>query len=131
MLTYEQPEQATVRIGERIEGLGNRTVSESDRLRELLDEDGEPYVKNELGITWRYFSDPHTATESMDGTLIVTGLTAEQVIRATREDCHVTCIRLITEGRFEYTFSCGHGTVVEGDDRPMYCPRCGRKVRKA
>ena len=53
------------------------------RLVELLDERNEHYVVNDLGVTWSYYSDPHTATESMDGTLIVTGLTPEQVVEAT------------------------------------------------
>ena len=58
-------------------------TSATDELRALLDERGEDYTRNDFGITWSYYSDPHTATESMDGTLIVTGLTPEQAISAT------------------------------------------------
>ena len=58
-------------------------MTELERLKALLDQRGEPYVVNDFGVTWRYHSDPHTATESMDGTLIVTGLTARQAIDAT------------------------------------------------
>jgi len=55
----------------------------TDELKMLLKQRGERYVENGFGITWRYLSDPHTATESMDGTLIVTGLTPAQAIAAT------------------------------------------------
>ncbi len=58
----------------------NRTT---ELLRKLLDERGENYVHDEHTVTWSYYTDPHTATESMDGTLIVTGLTPEQAIAAT------------------------------------------------
>lgn len=58
-------------------------MSEIDGLKALLDERGEPYVVNDFGVTWQYHSDPHTATESMDGTLIVTGLTPQQAVDAT------------------------------------------------
>jgi len=55
----------------------------TDELRRLLDERGEDYVSDQHSVTWAYYTDPHTATESMDGTLIVTGLTPEQAIAAT------------------------------------------------
>lgn len=58
-------------------------MTATDELRRLLDERGEDYTRNDFGITWSYYSDPHTATESMDGTLIVTGLTPEHAIAAT------------------------------------------------
>ena len=78
-------------------------MTELDTFKALLDQRGEPYVVNDFGVTWRYTSDPHTATESMDGTLIVTGLTARQAIDATLgrvewydEDgtLHICCHRL-------------------------------------
>ena len=61
----------------------------TERLRAMLDERGIEYIENDFGITWSYYNDPHTATESMDGTLIVTGLTPEQAIEATlgRGEC--------------------------------------------
>ena len=58
-------------------------TSATEKLRRMLDERGEDYMRNDFGITWSYYSDPHTATESMDGTLIVTGFTPEQAIAAT------------------------------------------------
>ena len=69
-------------------------MTELEQLKALLDQRGEPYVMNDFGVTWRYASDPHTATESMDGTLIVTGMTARQAIDATigREECHTVAM---------------------------------------
>ena len=58
-------------------------VRQIDILKSMLDSRGEHYVENDFGVTWRYYSNPHTATESMDGTLIVTGMTARQAIDAT------------------------------------------------
>ena len=58
-------------------------MTATDELCRLLDERGADYIENDFGITWSYYSDPHTATESMDGTLIVTGLTPAQAIAAT------------------------------------------------
>ena len=58
-------------------------MSTTDELLRLLDERGEDYVSDQHSVTWAYYTDPHTATESMDGTLIVTGLTPEQAIAAT------------------------------------------------
>lgn len=58
-------------------------MSATDELRRMLDERGVEYVPNMFGITWGYYSDAHTAAESMEGTLIVTGLTPEQAIAAT------------------------------------------------
>ena len=52
-------------------------------LMKLLDERGVHYVHDGHCVTWSYYSDPHTATESMDGTLIVSGCTPEQAIAAT------------------------------------------------
>lgn len=58
-------------------------MSELDRLRELLLDSGKEFLDRSGDITIGYYTDdPHSATESMDGTLIVTGLTAEQVMRA-------------------------------------------------
>lgn len=59
------------------------TDNRTTELCKLLEERGEDYTRNDSSITWGYYNDPHTATESMDGTLIVTGLTPEQAIAAT------------------------------------------------
>lgn len=103
-------------------------TNEFERLRTLLDERGEPYVKNGFGITWRYYSDPHTAEASMDGTLMVSGLTAEQAIRATDKECSIEHIYLAGEGIWKYTLSCGHSVLANEHERPRFCQSCGRKV---
>ena len=110
-------------------------MTELDTLKALLDQRGEPYVVNDFGVTWRYGSDPHTATESMDGTLIVTGMTARQAIDATigRGECHETK----REGRgfygtgynsWVYELSCGHYFEWRYSSPPRFCPWCGRRI---
>lgn len=55
-----------------------------DELCRLLDERGEPYIRHgDDMVTWRYYTDPHSAIDTLDGTLQVTGLTPEQAIAAT------------------------------------------------
>lgn len=77
-------------------------------LREGLRKRGESWHKwpDEDSTTWQAYSDPHTATESMDGTLIVTGLTPAQAIAATlrNED---TYTREDVEGAFVSGYSLG------------------------
>lgn len=104
-------------------------MTATERLRELLDERGESYVENDFGITWSYYSDPHTATESIDGTLQVTGLTPEQAVAATlgTGTCHVITTKKLGD-LFGYRLSCGHSMVNPFDDHPDYCPWCGAKV---
>lgn len=58
-------------------------MSATDELCEMLTGRCEEFFVNDFGVNWRYYSDPHTATESMDGTLIVTGLTPAQAVIAT------------------------------------------------
>ena len=58
-------------------------MTATDELRKLLDERGVECIENYFGITWSYYADPHMAAESMDGSLIVSGLTPEQAIAAT------------------------------------------------
>lgn len=65
-------------------------MSELDKLRELLDEAGAGYLNRSSDITIGYYTDPHTVTEAMDGSLQVTGLTAEQVMRALGHSCNCT-----------------------------------------
>lgn len=114
-------------------------MTSTERLRAMLDERGESYVENDFGITWSYYSDPHTATESMDGTLIVTGLTPKQAIAATlgAGTCHDTgdpsdfccseCgVRMFTDTNETYTMIASDGrTIIK---RPNYCPNCGKRV---
>ena len=93
-------------------------------LREGLKERGESWHKwpDEDSTTWQAYSNPHTATESMDGTLIVTGLTPAQAIAATlgvveyrkpttlskleaeNAELREFCVRLNT-----FAFNCYHG----------------------
>lgn len=70
-------------------------MTATDELRRMLDEHGESWHKwpDEDSTTWQAYSDPHTATESMDGTLIVTGLTPAQAIAATLGDADAKCER--------------------------------------
>ena len=58
-------------------------MSATDTLCAMLADRCEEFFVNDFGVNWRYYSDPHTATESMDGTLIVTGLTPMQAVVAT------------------------------------------------
>ena len=58
-------------------------MSATDTLCAMLADRREEFFVNDFGVNWRYYSDPHTATESMDGTLIVTGLTPAQAVNAT------------------------------------------------
>lgn len=108
-------------------------MTATDELRRLLDERGIEYIKNDFGITWSYYNDPHTATESIDGTLIVTGLTPEQAVEATLG--RGTCENVgyyIDYTRFKCS-ACGYNGwtryAAYGEDRvPRYCPNCGREV---
>ena len=59
------------------------TMTELDHLRELLDEEGVSYLSHKGDITIGYYTeDPHSVIEAMDHSLQVTGLTAEQAMRA-------------------------------------------------
>lgn len=58
-------------------------MSAADTLCAMLADRCEEFFVNDFGVNWRYYSDPHTATESMDDTLIVTGLTPMQAVIAT------------------------------------------------
>ena len=124
-------------------------MTELERLKALLDERGEPYVENDFGITWRYTSDPHTATESMDGTLIVTGMTARQAIDATigrgecrlmridKEDCDTASDYMMsygsTLGVFDEVYVCQCGSMFghASEERPNFCPNCGTRIKGA
>lgn len=116
-------------------------------LREGLRKRGESWHKwpDENSTTWQAYSNPHTATESMDGTLIVTGLTPEQAIAATlgRGECKVDVLNTGDCAGYEcseyimHCNGCGHefGHVLYNEDgdvwmseRPNFCPNCGCKV---
>ena len=113
-------------------------MTATERLRAMLDERGVEYIENDFGITWSYYNDPHTATESMDGTLIVTGLTPEQAIDATlgRGECRKLppsgdAVCIVRKYGYEMEFGywrcseCG----CECFEGARYCMGCGRKVR--
>ena len=109
-------------------------MTATDELKMLLEQLGERYVENGFGITWRYHIDPHTATESMDGTLIVSGLTPQQAIDATlgRGECHVeTTESWLPAERYHRCKNCGAFFAVldaSSDIPPRVCPNCGRRV---
>lgn len=98
-------------------------MSSLDELGEMLADRCEEFFVNDFGVNWRYYSDPHTATESMDGTLIVTGLTPEQAIAATLgpKVCHMSYNEL---SNTSICLACGWRM----DGKPNYCPNCGAKV---
>lgn len=109
-------------------------MSATDELRRMLDERGESWHKwpDDDSTTWQAYSNPHTATESMDGTLIVTGLTPEQAIEATlgRGECRNNAPTyldfLCSECGFVHYRSDENDT---GDRNEWhFCPNCGRKV---
>lgn len=107
-------------------------MTATDELKMLLEQRGERYVENGFGITWRYLSDPHTATESMDGTLIVTGLTPKQAIAAT---LGAGACRNIAPSYLDFLCSeCGFvyyrndENYIGGGNDWRYCPSCGAMV---
>ncbi len=116
-------------------------------LREGLRKHGESWHKwpDEDSTTWQAYSNPHTATESMDGTLIVTGLTPAQAIAATlgrdQRNCHnisdFNPVDVFTCSECGSSFKVSQFKVdVDGvlDDEtefefvPKHCPWCGAKV---
>ena len=107
-------------------------MTEIDRLRELLDKAGVNYLNRSGDVTIGYYTDdPHTVTEAMDGTLQVTGLTAEQVMRALGQGtCHKVRVHKVIEDEMCCS-ECGRFLGFAGDiGAPLYnyCPNCGRKV---
>ncbi len=126
-------------------------------LREGLRKRGESWHKwpDEDSTTWQAYSNPHTATESMDGTLIVTGLTPAQAISATlgAGTCHNTQFAEMDEkagkkysmamtalrfggfmpedepAEFECS-ACGKTALIDWETLYdiRFCPLCGAKV---
>ena len=107
-------------------------MTELDTLKALLEQRNEPYVENDFGVTWRYTSDPHTATESMDGTLIVTEMTARQAIEATlgRVECRMEYREGWSNDELYPTeaYECSACGFIALDGKPKYCPECGARV---
>lgn len=119
-------------------------MSSLDELGEMLADRCEEFFMNDFGVNWRYYSDPHTATESMDGTLIVTGLTPEQAIAATLGvgtceadetdviKCWVKCEDKPSTERMEliHVMECSvcGGTYEHVNGSYEFCPRCGRRI---
>ena len=60
---------------------GTGVPSEARRLHEAFVRHGVEHYHSEGEVDWGY-EDPHTAIESLDGTLMVSGRTAEQVMAA-------------------------------------------------
>ncbi|MBR2684415.1 MAG: hypothetical protein IKE22_14260 [Atopobiaceae bacterium] len=92
----------------------------------LLDERGEPYIRHgDDMVTWRYYTDPHSAIETLDGTLQVTGLTPEQAIAVTLGAG--TCHEVEDEDTgFIVCSECG--AVHDENYTSYYCWCCGKKV---
>lgn len=111
-------------------------MTELDRLRELLDEMGVGYLNRSSDITIGYYTDPHTVTEAMDGSLQMTGLTAEQVMRALGlGTCHMreTTLPFVSDshddGYYMICSECGFAIYMRKIWKPIkYCSNCGRKV---
>ena len=110
-----------------------RSVTNLDELKRLLGERGEEYVENGFGVTWLYYSDPHTAIESLDGTLQVTGLTPSQAVDATlgRDECHLIVRENLLGEVWIECDGCHWQMPLDAWPRtPMFnhCPNCGAKV---
>ena len=114
-------------------------MSSLDELSEMLAGRCEEFFVNDFDVNWRYYSDPHTATESMDGTLIVTGLTPEQAVNATLGTG--TCYDVCDDPNDFVCSECGAHMFIEANDtytmmtsdeniikRPNFCPNCGARV---
>lgn len=124
-------------------------MSPIDELCLMLAGRREEFFVNDFGVNWRYYSDPHTATECMDGRLIVSGLTPAQAIAATLGDDDATSARKGDAGTCRrlpadnYGVTCivrSHGYEMEFGywrcsecgtncfEGARYCMNCGRKV---
>lgn len=105
-------------------------MSELDQLRGLLDEAGVGYLNRSSDITIGYYTDPQTVTEAMDGTLQVTGLTAEQVMRALGHSSTARAVgRTTTADETECIDARCYGDPHGGDVyhiHVMECGACGR-----
>lgn len=107
--------------------------SATDRLREMLDERGEPYTTNDhMGAketSWRGF----TAYQLTPSSKLIMHPTPEQAIAATLGSgtCEIVSSRfdeMMDEWCIE--LSCGH-CVWNRTEPPNYCEECGAKIRKA
>ena len=116
-------------------------MSSVDELCEMLADRHEEFFVNDFGVNWRYYSDPHTADESMDGTLIVTGLTPAQAVIATlgTGTCEADETDLIpfvcadgdsSEVDYIHVMECSAcgGTFEHVNGSYEFCPRCGRRI---
>lgn len=107
-------------------------MSATDTLCAMLADRCEEFFVNDFGVNWRYYSDPHTATESMDGTLIVTGLTPAQAIAATLGAgvCRLKPWEMERDTGYYDCMQCGCGYVADVGDWAEwhFCPNCGAKV---
>ena len=114
-------------------------MTATEAVRRMLDERGVEWVGTDFteptsghATNTSLDHDHHDAvfTEYVDGTVLrLFDLTPEQAIAATlgRGECHVKAVRKLGDS-FGFKLSCGHSMVNPFDDRPDYCPWCGRKV---
>lgn len=117
--------------------------SATEELRRLLDE---------RGVEWKAFSDTYTVVskwklvivedEGLLDARFFGGLTPAQLMQAMeaalgRGECHIECfddgIDEALDGSMVYEtptwyLSCGHDA--HEDERPNYCPTCGRRVKE-
>lgn len=114
-------------------------MSETDELRRMLDERGvqyETYIEPLTGfehVKWN-FNEHGSADFNLEFgepwlTMYGTISGPEQAIDATlgRGTCHVKAAKKMGDS-FGFSLSCGHSMVNPFNDRPDYCPWCGRKV---
>lgn len=118
-------------------------MNELDKLRGMLLDSGTEFLDHSSDLTIGYYTDPHSVTESMDGTLIVTGLTAEQVMLAlgpgTCQADETDTWECVCDGIGHYgkrvtvhvmeCSECGH-TYEHVNGSYEYCPHCGRRIVK-
>lgn len=113
-------------------------MTETDRLRALLDERGMEHYDGTERTLWGYEQTGENtgiyrfaASEISGGFLQfdMFRITPEQAVEATlgRETCKWEPADFITEGEWWNT-SCGESFTWEPDGTPRYCPNCGARV---
>ena len=112
-------------------GVAMTDSNATELLRKLLDECGISHIDDGFCTTFDYYTDPHTATESMDGTtLILAGLTPEQVVAVTHgaRECKMHPVEWY--GTPQVHWSCSECDASIYDPYPNFCPCCGRQVKR-
>lgn len=108
----------------------------TEELRRMLDERGVKYHAHYFGTLWAAGRTLHMVEERTDGTLVLDGLTPEQVIAATFGERTCELDGTIkwdwgTPGPYwQHELSCGHVVTTTEPEPPNYCEECGAKVVK-